>query len=168
LIALVGGVLLARRNARVKRGDRSGAWKLALFEFAALALSWAFSTHPVSNATMNWNFTVGGLGRALFWAAFLWILYMALEPAVRRRWPRILVSWSRFLDGDVRDPLVGRDILVGCFFGVAILILRDLHFIAPSVFHVAAPTPVTLRLDGLSSASGAAAMAFDILYSSVY
>jgi Protein kinase domain len=168
LIALVGGVLLARRNARLKRGDRSGAWKLALFEFAALALSWAFSTHPVSNATTNWNFTVGGLGRALFWAAFLWLLYMALEPAVRRRWPRILVSWNRFLDGDTRDPLVGRDILVGCFFGIAILILRDLHFIAPSVFHVAAPTPVTLRLDGLTSASGAAAMAFDILYSSIY
>jgi serine/threonine-protein kinase len=106
LIALVGGVLLARRNARLKRGDRSGAWKLALFEFAALALSWALSTHPVSNATTNWNFTVGGLGRALFWAAFLWLLYMALEPAVRRRWPRILVSWNRFLDGDTRDPLV--------------------------------------------------------------
>src|SRR5262249_882888 len=94
--------------------------------------------------------------------------YMALEPAVRRRWPRILVSWSRLLDGDFRDPLVGRDILIGCFFGIAILILRDLHFIAPSIFRVPAPTPVTLRLHVPTSPSGAAPMAFDIINSSVY
>lgn len=34
---------------------------------------------------------------------------------MRRRWPATLVSWSRLLAGDFRDPLVGRDVLAGCF-----------------------------------------------------
>jgi hypothetical protein len=42
-----------------------------------------------------------------------WLLYLALEPYVRRFWPEAMVSWSRLLAGKVRDPLVGRDVLVG-------------------------------------------------------
>jgi len=37
--------------------------------------------------------------------------------------PATLVSWSRLLAGGFRDPLVGRDVLVGCFlapFSVAV------------------------------------------------
>ena len=41
------------------------------------------------------------------------MLYVALEPYVRRLWPETLVSWSRLLLGRVRDPLVGRDVLLG-------------------------------------------------------
>jgi len=47
-----------------------------------------------------------------------WILYLALEPIVRRRWPDSIISWSRLLAGRLRDPLVGRDILIGCLAGV--------------------------------------------------
>ena len=50
------------------------------------------------------------------WSCLLWVLYIALEPYVRRRWPATLVSWSRLLAGGFRDPLVGRDILAGCFW----------------------------------------------------
>jgi hypothetical protein len=49
----------------------------------------------------------------LFISSFLWLLYVALEPLVRRRWPTTLVSWSRVLAGQFRDPLVGRDVLLG-------------------------------------------------------
>jgi serine/threonine-protein kinase len=45
------------------------------------------------------------------------MLYVALEPLVRRRWPKTLVSWSRLLTGEFRDPLVGRDILFGVAAG---------------------------------------------------
>jgi hypothetical protein len=41
-------------------------------------------------------------------------MYMALEPVVRRRWPEVLVSWSRLLAGRLRDPLVGSHILMAC------------------------------------------------------
>jgi serine/threonine-protein kinase len=33
---------------------------------------------------------------------------------VRRRWPQTLISWTRLLGGGWRDPLVGRDVLIGC------------------------------------------------------
>ena len=43
---------------------------------------------------------------------------MAFEPFVRRRWPGRIISWSRLLAGGFRDPLVGRDILIGAVFGL--------------------------------------------------
>ena len=45
------------------------------------------------------------------------MFYVALEPYVRRRWPQIMVSWSRLLGGGVRDPLVGGHLLIGYAFG---------------------------------------------------
>ena len=36
----------------------------------------------------------------LFWLVLFWILYIAIEPFVRRRWPQILVSWTRLLSGN--------------------------------------------------------------------
>jgi fructuronate reductase len=35
------------------------------------------------------------------------MLYVALEPFVRRMWPDALISWSRAIMGRLRDPLVG-------------------------------------------------------------
>ena len=52
-------------------------------------------------------------------------LYLALEPFVRRRWPQSLISWTRLLAGDVRDPLVAGHILLATAFGVAIAIVRN-------------------------------------------
>ena len=40
-------------------------------------------------------------------------IYLALEPFVRRRWPESLISWSRLLGGQHRDPRIGRDVLIG-------------------------------------------------------
>jgi serine/threonine-protein kinase len=57
-------------------------------------------------------------------AGFVWLLYIALEPFVRRRWPERTISWNRLLAGEFRDPLVGRDILIGAVFG-ALLILNN-------------------------------------------
>jgi hypothetical protein len=55
----------------------------------------------------------------LAWSCFIWLLYNALEPFVRPRWPATLVSWSRLLAGDFRNPLVGRDVLLGCLTGAS-------------------------------------------------
>lgn len=37
---------------------------------------------------------------SLFFAALLWLLYIALEPYVGRRAPQQLISWTRLLAGD--------------------------------------------------------------------
>ena len=51
--------------------------------------------------------------------ALLWLAYLALEPFVRRHWPRGLISWTRLLDGRSADPFVGRDLLAGVLVGLA-------------------------------------------------
>jgi serine/threonine-protein kinase len=112
LLLLVGSALLARRNLRLGRGDRRGAWRLASFIFAASMFETLVGHYHVSDSS-ELGLIVERLSWSLFIAAFLWMLYVALEPLVRRRWPKTLVSWSRLLTGEFRDPLVGRDILFG-------------------------------------------------------
>jgi hypothetical protein len=46
---------------------------------------------------------------------------------VRRYWPDTLISWSRFLAGKFRDPVVARDVLLGTLFGVASATLEQLQ-----------------------------------------
>jgi hypothetical protein len=58
------------------------------------------------------------ISTGLFNAGVMWMLYLAIEPWVRRHWPKTIISWSRLLSGQVRDPLVGRDILFGVLLGV--------------------------------------------------
>ncbi len=49
LSMLVIGAMLARRNLRLGRGDRRGAFRLAAFVFAAWAVAWFFGAHHVPN-----------------------------------------------------------------------------------------------------------------------
>ena len=44
--------------------------------------------------------------------------YLALEPVMRRRCPHRLTAWTRLTSGRWRDPLVGRDVLIGVLIGV--------------------------------------------------
>ena len=74
-----------------------------------------------------------GVQITVFWALVLWLFYMALEPWVRRLWPETLVSWTRLLAGRFRDPLVGRDLLIGAVFGVLTKLLCQIGILAPVV-----------------------------------
>ena len=47
------------------------------------------------------------LGLALVPGAFAGVMYIALEPYVRWRWPQLLIGWIQVLTGHLRDPLVG-------------------------------------------------------------
>jgi serine/threonine-protein kinase len=75
------------------------------------------------------------------------VLYLALEPYVRKRWPETIISWTRVLAGRFRDPLVGRDILLGCLLGVAVQALSD----APRWLNLDPRRPETIRLLSLAS-----------------
>jgi serine/threonine-protein kinase len=66
---------------------------------------------------------------ALFFAGGIWLLYMAIEPWVRRQWPKAIISWSRLLAGNWRDPVVGRDILLGVALGVIWILVFQLRYI---------------------------------------
>lgn len=66
------------------------------------------------------------------------MLYMAVEPWVRRQWPKTLISWSRLLAGNWRDPVVGRDILLGVALGVVWILVFQIRYI-PEMHMGAAP-----------------------------
>jgi serine/threonine-protein kinase len=72
-----------------------------------------------------------GLAQAASRAIVFWLWYTALEPYVRRLWPQTLICWSRLLEGRWRDPLVGRDLLVGCLFGLAQNLAHQSGLLAP-------------------------------------
>jgi serine/threonine-protein kinase len=70
-------------------------------------------------------------------------MYLALEPYVRRRWPRRIVAWNRLLDGRFRDPLVGRDVLLGVLGAAGAMLTLQLGRLAPTWWG-AAPAPPLL------------------------
>jgi hypothetical protein len=115
---LIGAILLARRNLRLGRGDRRGAFKLAFFAFTvALASTFLAADHVASPGKELWTLYVCAR-YALVEAVGLWLIYIALEPYVRRFAPRLVISWSRLLAGEFRDPMIGRDVLVGGLLGL--------------------------------------------------
>ncbi len=122
VFALVAGALLARRNLGVGSGDRRAAIRLALFTFFLTMLQWLFAAHHVPTRE-EVDLFLGALYVACFTFALVWVLYMALEPYVRRVWPQMMISWVRLMAGRFRDPLVGRDVLIGCLVGGATAVL---------------------------------------------
>lgn len=131
LMALVGSVVLARRNLRLGRGNRRGATRVALVFFTVRMLVWLFVVHHNALPERELNLLFINLAMAVFSSSFLWLLYIALEPFVRRRWPGWIISWSRLLAGDYRDPLVGRDILIGAVIGMGMILLQILANLSP-------------------------------------
>ncbi|HKB68647.1 MAG TPA: serine/threonine-protein kinase [Pyrinomonadaceae bacterium] len=130
LAILLGAVLLARYNILQGRGDRRGAFRLAFFVFAVRMLNWLFGASHVPTFAEVFIFLFLAVSQALLWAGILWLLYIALEPYVRRRWPNTIISWSRVLSGGgLRDPLVGRDVLVGILFGIGFKLLDQLEYL---------------------------------------
>ncbi len=114
--------LLAWRNIARGRADRRGAFRLGLAIFCASFLLWIFRAHFVAGFG-EFALFILALAGALMNAALVWTLYLALEPYVRRHWPRTIISWSRFIDGRLRDPAVGRDVLFGLVMGVLWMLL---------------------------------------------
>jgi hypothetical protein len=123
------GVFLGRRNLRNGSGDRRGGTKLAIYIFVALMVSWVFRAHHYG-ANDELSLFLTGIQFALLPTVLLWLFYLALEPYVRRWWPHRMVSWSRLLAGDFRDPLIGRDLLIGSVFGMAIVIAAHIRVLA--------------------------------------
>jgi len=134
---LAGSVFLARRNYLQGRGDRAGALRLAAVMFLLEMGLWLCRCHF---ATINDTFGlfVIAVSTALFTAGLTWTLYLAVEPWVRRHWPKTIISWSRLLSGQARDPLVGRDILFGVALGVVWILVFQIRYV-PMMHMGAAP-----------------------------
>jgi serine/threonine-protein kinase len=166
LTILVGGVLVARRNLRLGRGDRRGAFRFALFVFAAFLLGWLLDgTHVASSDEVRLFVEIAGFD--LFVAMFAYFLYLAVEPFVRRRWPGALVSWTRVLAGQFRDGVVGRDVLVGVLWGTCAPLLNRTMLLALDRFGI--PVQPYVQLDALLGFRfGAARIVFESAVAACY
>ncbi|MCC6678017.1 MAG: serine/threonine protein kinase [Phycisphaerales bacterium] len=139
----------ARRNVKQGRGDVSGARSLAWVMFGTMLVAWLLRANHQLDIPSEWGLILTGTALPLLIGGLSWMMYLALEPFVRRRDPVMLVSWTRLLAGGFSDPAVGRDVLIGVIGGLGYLALGHVavevatltkgDFIAPIN-----PSPVTL------------------------
>jgi hypothetical protein len=171
ITVMLGSALLALRNLKLGRGDRRGAFRIAAFVLSVFFLRWLFAAHHVSTEEEALNF-ISNVQNMLFWTFFFWVVYLAFEPFVRRRWPGRIISWNRLLAGGFRDPLVGRDILIGAVFGLGILLCNFyLASVVPQWFGYRPATPwfdfpPTQLLGFRSAAQGITQQLFAALFQS--
>ncbi|MGE5179761.1 MAG: protein kinase domain-containing protein [Bacteroidota bacterium] len=120
VVPLVGSILLAIRNFRAGRVDMRGAVVVGVATAAFYLMNYLFTVNLGELGFRRVLGAVAGqapLGHALLHGVVLALAYLAIEPYIRRLWPRVLVSWARLVSGRVRDPIVGRDVLIGCALG---------------------------------------------------
>jgi serine/threonine-protein kinase len=149
IVALVTAVTIARRNMRLGRGDRKGSFRFALFLLVGILLEWLFKADHTASLSEEFGIFLTALGEATIAGTIGWLLYMALEPLIRRHWPDSIISWSRLLNGRFNDPMVGRDILLGAAFGTAMNFAAGLVRVAPGWFGWITPKPSLAALDAL-------------------
>jgi serine/threonine-protein kinase len=107
------------------RTDLHGSVRVAAACFLLAGLSWAGAVHPLASDALI-NHALAAAGDWLLSAAVLFLVYLALEPEVRARWPHSIVTWNRVLAGRWRDPQVASDILVGAAVGVGMFTIFKL------------------------------------------
>jgi serine/threonine-protein kinase len=136
------GALLARRNVKLGRGDRRGAFRAATALFLAKMAVWVLSTHvmPVGEDVQR---GFAAVAHGLFDAALLWLTYLGLEPYVRRHAPDRLIGWTRLIAARWRDPRVGADVAIGVLAGLAMTALYALHNVIPPLIGLPEPMPLT-------------------------
>ena len=110
--------VLARRNLRLGRSDRAAARTLAVAVFIAWAARSMALTHSLLGSLDYYQGRPGPLVQPLLFGLYAWIAYVGLEPLVRRTWPHVLITSTRLLAGQWRDPLVGRAMLAGVLVGL--------------------------------------------------
>jgi len=151
LTAIFGAVWVARRNVASGRGDARGARRVGTLIAAAIGIEWLLGEHTFSfsdiNAFLEMLIFVGAFG------GLAWALYLAVEPFMRRNAPRALIGWTRLVDGRLSDPLVGRDLLLGCAAGAVSRLLAVIPMVLAepgetAVNYVGLPFPSLGRMLG--------------------
>jgi serine/threonine protein kinase len=143
-------IFIAWRNVRLGRGDRQTAIRFALY-MGVIRLLWMLGAHHVP-AQEEAGVIFGHLAHSAFRVFVALVFYLAVEPYARRLWPHILVTWMRFVGGKWRDPVVGRDILVGLVLGAGLPLIfwfRDAVFNLLTGLPGAAPLVVNSTLESL-------------------
>jgi predicted Ser/Thr protein kinase len=153
MLLLVSAAWLARRNYLRGRGDREGAFRLAVVMLVLEVLLWACRSHIVAGL-QTFGYLMLAISAGLLWGAVMWMLYLAIEPWIRRNWPQAIISWSRLISGQFRDAMVGRDILFGAAFGALWIVIFELTFVRMAQMGASPPLTATSYLLGARHALG--------------
>jgi hypothetical protein len=156
VMLILAALLIARHNIRAKRADAGGAARLARFVMAGYAAAWVVSAHHVPDINAEVDSFARNFGPVLLATGILWVIYVALEPYVRRFWPDGILGWMRLMSGHVRDPRVGRDVLIGCVVAVGITLLQVSFNLLPAL--VGRPPAAPLFQSGVGVLMGSAAL----------
>jgi serine/threonine-protein kinase len=149
-VVLIGAAaFMARRNIVLGRGDRRGAFRVALVLFALGWSAWALGAHHVADSSAQMGLSARGAGLVLLEAALVWLFYLAVEPYARRLRPWTLVSWTRVLGGGFSDPVVGRDTLVGLAWAMFFVLVVPLIRLVPTWLGQPGPEPWMGMLEAL-------------------
>jgi hypothetical protein len=140
LILLPVAVLLAIRNHHRGRGDMRGALCLGAASLTVQVGAWVIGGYH--SLSVEWGQFAACLGVGGLLALVNGVGYLAIEPAIRRRWPWRITAWNRLLDGRLRDPMVGRDLLIGLAFGAAVLLVYRAERLAAAGAGVPPPLPL--------------------------
>jgi serine/threonine-protein kinase len=152
LVPLLVAGWLARKNLRLGRGDRVGARRLAGAVFLIGLLERLLRGETLVSFD-GFRFDVSGLAEAFLSGALAWLLYLAAEPYVRRRWPQALVAWARLLSGRFTDPLVGRDVLLGILVGSTVCVALATLRLESTALLMPPMMPLLPTVSALSSTS---------------
>jgi len=164
IIALtIAALMLARYNLRAGRADRRAAARLALFVMVGYAVMFLITAHHLADIQAEMNLFTRSFGTVLIDAGMLWVVYLALEPYVRRFWPDGILGWTRLLSGYLRDPRVGRDLLIGCVIGTTLGLLEKADDLLPPLFGYAPRQPTSQSIIAL----GGAAPVLDVTFNAV-
>ena len=79
-----------------------------------------------------------------------------------------MISWSRLLAGRYLDAQVGRDVLIGVFVAMAVLLVGSLDFFLRPVFGYPSLPPVVPNLETLSGARPVLALALAVVFDAAF
>ncbi len=144
-------ILMARRNWKLGRADRVGAFYIALASFLLHAVAWAGTFHPAADLSIL-DIFLNAVANWLFGAAVLCFAYLALEPEIRSHWPHSIVTWNRVLAGRWRDAQVGSHVLIGATTGLGLWLFFKAVLVY--VYRNQQPSDTDVSLGGLIGARG--------------
>jgi len=147
--------VLAVHNVRTGRADHGNAVRCALFVGGLYALMEVTSiavggTDPAARLIGLTNGRAAG--HMLMHAFEVWVYYLAIEPYVRRVWPRMLIGLTRLFSGRWRDPAIGREVLIGSAIACALVAVLtivaavDRQITCGTTAHLVHPVPLRVIL----------------------
>jgi len=125
-LVFIAALWIGHYNWKAGRADLRGATRVGMFCGAMSLIAWILHAHHVASDAEQ-TLIGSALANAAFVGLEYWLIYLALEPWVRRYWPQTMITWSRVVAGKWSDPVVGRDLLFGTLFGIIYVLIVALY-----------------------------------------